>query len=136
MTTSRSLALPTPPDTVVQWPTGWAVEDVVRWILDAGDPRMVTELEPLLQGFSFDTLDKLRDLLRQKNDPKKGIVGLKEDVIAHEAIVSELEASDACVARVVAVCEALVSVATGTVAASMVKQPSSTAATTVFRFQP
>lgn len=131
----KLVALSTPPETIVQWRSGWAIEDVVRWILGA-DKLMVERLQLALPGFSFETLDKLTELLLQKNDPKKGICGLKEDVIAHEAIVSELGTSEACVARLVVVCEALVSVATGAVVTSMVKQPASTASTTVFRFEP
>ena len=125
-----------PPEAIVQWPSGFTIEDVVAWILGADEPSVLGEIQKALAGFTIGTVDDLRDLLRRNNDAKKGIVGLKEDVLAHEIVIGEIERSASCRARLVTVYEALVSVATGPISAAMVLAPASTATTKVYRFQP
>lgn len=127
------VALPSPPDVIIQWSAGWTIEDVVRWALDA-DAALLPALQTTIAGPPFTSIDELRDLLRTSN--KKGVVGLKEDVIAHESILGVLEQSAACVARVVTLCEAMVNVVSGVPAAIMRLDSSSTAKTKVFRFEP
>lgn len=130
------LTLPHPPETIIRWPQGWTIEDVVKWCLEA-DPALIGSLQSAVPpSFAFATLDQLRDLLRQSNDRQRQVVGLKEDVLTHEAILSVLETSKPCVDRVVALCNMMVSLVTGTPTAEVTGDPSTTATTRVFRFRP
>jgi hypothetical protein len=126
-----------PPSVIIQLPAGWTIEDVVRWMLDPAGAPAVATLGAALPGFTFASLDELRDLLKTKNNRDTNTVGLKEDVLAHEAIAGFLEATPDCRARVVAFCEALVSAASGVAHARIAQDPAqSTPAVRVFRFVP
>ena len=47
---ARSLAaLATPPTNVLQWPAGWAIENVVSWIIEA-DPSVLTDAQLIAAG--------------------------------------------------------------------------------------
>jgi putative ATP-dependent endonuclease of the OLD family len=125
-----------PPHAIFQLPPGWTIEDVVRWILEPGGAVVLAAVQRDLPAFPFSTLDELGTLLKTVNNQKSKTVGLKEDVLAHEAIVSVVESNPSCLTRVVEFCEALVSTATRASHARVVKQTSSTANTSVCRFQP
>ena len=126
-----------PPSLIIQLPAGWTIEDVVRWMLDPGGTAALTTLSASLPGFAFATLDALRDLLKITNNRSTNTVGLKEDVLAHEAIVGVLEATPACRARVVTFCEALVSAATDANHVQITPDAArSTSAVKVVRFTP
>ncbi|MGO8992326.1 MAG: ATP-dependent nuclease [Polyangiaceae bacterium] len=107
------LSLPSPPSAVVQWPANWAIEDVVRWIMDPGGTPLLTTLQGELSHVTFASLDALRDLLRTENNQKTGTIGLKQDHVCHEVIIATLEHESAVRARAAEVCEALVRVALG-----------------------
>ncbi len=124
------------PQTVFQLPPGWTIEDVVRWILEPEGASVLGKLASELPSFSFSGLDELRDLLRTTNDQKQKIVGLKEDVLAHEIIVSIVDSFPSCRARVVEFCEALVCAATDVLHARASKQKSSANSISLYRFQP
>ncbi len=130
------LASPAPPCAILQWPHGWTIENVVTWAIDAGGVEVLVALQETLPEFGLSSTGDLLALLRQGNDRAQGITGLKEDVIAHDAVCSAIELSSRSIDRIVAACEAIVSAATGLPSARMVKQAASTAATDVFRFQP
>jgi hypothetical protein len=102
-----------PPFLVIQLATGWTIEDVVRWMLDPSGAAELAILSAALPGFALASLDELRDLLKTSNNRGTNTVGLKEDMLAHEAVAGILDSSPACRARVVNFCEALVSAATG-----------------------
>ncbi len=106
-------ALPKPPSLIIQLPAGWTIEDIVRWMLDPSGPAELATLSAALPGFAFASLGALRDLLKTSNNKGTNTVGLKEDVLAHEAVAGVLESTSACRARVVTFCEALVSAAIG-----------------------
>lgn len=112
----KLLTLARPPSAIVQWPTGWTIEDVVRWIMEPGGGALLNSLQSELSHVTFASLDALRDLLRTENDQKKGTTGLKQDHVSHEAIVAVLEHEPAVRARAADVCEALVRVALGSTA--------------------
>lgn len=97
-----------PPHAIVQWPNEWTVEDIVCWALEAGGDEALSEIQKVLTGIPVGSVAELRSLLKQKNDAKNGVSGLKEDVVAHEAIAGVLESNVRCRERVVAVCESLV----------------------------
>ena len=127
-------ANPAPP-IILQLPAGWTIEDVVRWMLDPGGNPVLTAIQGGIPNFNFPTLDALRDLLKTPN--KNNVVGLKEDVLAHEIVVSAIEENPACRARAVEFFEALVSAATGGNHARIVKDAvRSTANGAVLRFTP
>jgi putative ATP-dependent endonuclease of the OLD family len=109
-----------PPTLIIQLPVGWTIENIVRWMLDPGGAAACATLSEALPGFTFATLDALQDLLKTSNNKSTNTVGLKEDVLAHDAIVGVLEAMPECRARVVTFCEALVSTANGTAHAQIV----------------
>jgi hypothetical protein len=134
---SGLLANNPPPSVIIQLPARWTIEDVVRWMLDPGGAEAVMTLAAALPGFVFATLDALRDLLKTSNNKGTNTVGLKEDVLAHEAIAGVLDTTPGCRARVVAFCEALVSAATGANHARIILDATrSTAAVRVVRFTP
>jgi len=126
-----------PPSLIVQLPAGWTIEDVVRWMLDPGAAVVLATLSAALPGFAFATLDLLCDLLKTSNNKATNTVGLKEDVLAHDAIASVLEGTPECCARVVCFCEALVSAAVGANHAHIVPDAGrSTPPVRVVRFTP
>jgi hypothetical protein len=59
------------------------------------------------------TVVELVNLLRTPNDLQAKVFGLKEDIVAHEAIVDAIRQIPACVARASEACECLVRVALG-----------------------
>jgi len=103
-----------PPEAIIQWPAGWAVEDVVRWIIEPGGKPLLTLLQTELSHLSFSSFDQLRDLLRTENDRKRGTMGIKQDLLSHEAIVAAIEHNAAACQRAAHVCDALVCIALGT----------------------
>lgn len=120
---------------VLQLPAGWTIEDVVRWMLDPAGAAAAKALQAALPDFKFASLDEFRDLLKTKNS--KGACGLKENVLAHEIVVGVLDESAGCRARIVEFCEALVSAATGSAHARIVKDDArSNASVTLVRFSP
>jgi hypothetical protein len=130
-------ALAQPPSLIIQLPADWTIEDVVRWMLDPSGPAELATLAGALPGFAFASLDALRDLLKTSNNKNANIVGLKEDMLAHECVAGVLESTPACRARVVSFCEAFVSAATGANHQQIVADAArSTAATRVVRFAP
>jgi len=102
-----------PPCTIIQLPTGWTIEDVVCWMLEPGGAAALAALSTDLPGFTFSSLDALRQQLKTSNNRATNTVGLKEDVLAHDAVVGILDAAPPCRARVVSFCEAVVMAANG-----------------------
>lgn len=130
-------ALTPPPALIIQLPAGWTIEDIVRWMLDPSGAAEIATLSATLSGFAFASLNELCALLKTSNNRNAGIVGLKEDVLAHEAIASVIESTLACRARAVTFCEALVSAAIGANHAQIAPDAArSTEAVRVVRFAP
>ena len=84
-----------PPCCVIQWPTGWAVEDIIRWVLDAEATTLLNEINNRLER-QFLSLDELVEALKN-NDGRTG--GLKTHYMAHEDIAGAMRMSQACVRR-------------------------------------
>ena len=103
-----------PPQQIVQWPTGWTIEDVIAWVLTPGGQPVVdavaADLDPAWQ---INSLADLTKHLKTKNDAKAKVVGLKEDVIAHDVVIAAIRSNSACVARATEVCDFLVQIALG-----------------------
>lgn len=109
----KLVALGRPPSAIIQWPFGWTIEDVVKWIMEPGGSSLLSALKAELDHVSFASFEELRDLLRTENDRKKGTTGLKQDHVTHEAIVAVMEHHATVRGRAAEVCEALVRVALG-----------------------
>lgn len=125
------VALSSPPAAVFQWASGWTIEDVVVWILDAGGNPVLDEVKLGIPSATFSTLEDLRKLLKTPNKP--AAPGLKDNVIAHDAIAAAIEGTPATLARSATVCQALVSTALGTPTSHAAKDARSTAGCAVYR---
>ena len=99
------LHLTMPPDRVLQWQPGAEIEDVVVWIVEGGGgaalSAAVTELAPWV---SVSTVEELRAALKSKCRPG----GIKDDLLAHEALATVIAAHQGCRDRTTALCDALV----------------------------
>ncbi len=95
-------SLPVPPRSVLRWPDGQTVEDVLGWVLD-GEQELLSDINTRL-GSSFNSVVELVHSLKEK-DGAKG--GLKNHYIAHEEIASSLKRSCVCVVRIRTVLEAV-----------------------------
>lgn len=130
------LALPYPPETVVQWPFAWTIEDVVAWVLEAGGTPVLDDIKPAIPDCGVSTLDDLRALLKTPNDRGRRVFGLKEDAVVHDAVAAAIDRTPACRVRVLELCEALVGAALGHPGAHTTKESRSNARSTVYRFVP
>jgi energy-coupling factor transporter ATP-binding protein EcfA2 len=105
--------LPAPPDFVLQWPVGWAIEDVVGWALAPGGQPVVDGLaEALGPDYPFNTLTEFVALLKS---PNQKAAGLKENVAAHDVVAGALRDTAACRRRVADLLDCLVNVGLGRV---------------------
>ena len=128
------LACQLPPCCVMQWPTGWAVEDAVRWALDADADTLLRAINARLER-EFRSLDELVIALKS-TDGRAG--GLKAHYMAHEEIAGAMRKSVECVERVEALLEAVTRGVLGRLDGFQhleVDVPRSTDATTVCRFR-
>ena len=97
------LACDPPPCCVMQWPSGWAVENALRWTLDADAAVLLPEINSRL-GRTYQSLDELVAALKN-GDGRNG--GLKAHYMAHEDIAGAMRRSVACVQRVEQLLEAV-----------------------------
>ncbi|MEW6112770.1 MAG: ATP-dependent nuclease [Acidobacteriota bacterium] len=129
------LVLSPPPSKIIQLPPAWTIEDVVCWMIEPGAGSVLPALDLMMPNHTVDSLDSLRALLKTSNDKSAGIVGLKEDVLAHDSMGTLLEENPDCRARAVLFCEAIVGASTSTDHPRVVEDVvRSTPATKVFRF--
>lgn len=91
------------PSCVMQWPSGWEIEDVVRWTLDADAVRLLSDINARLNR-SFQSLD---DLVASLKNPSGQTGGLKSHYMAHEDIAGAMRRSQPCVQRVERLLEAV-----------------------------
>ncbi len=102
------------PEAIVQWPTHWAIENVVGWIVEGGGAPLMVQIQTGLgSSWKANTIAELVTLLRTPNDLEAKVFGLKEDIVAHDAILDAIRQFPACVGRVSELCECLVRVALG-----------------------
>jgi len=124
-----------PPETIVQWPKDWFVEDVVGWVMGADEPAVLTEVCGRL-GHSYGTIADLVSKLKDDNG-KNG--GLKGHYMAHEEIAGAIKMSQACVRHAELVLEALSRAALqshDSFEHLVVDDARSQVGTIVYRFQP
>ncbi len=89
------LELDTPPDIIIQWPDDWKIENVICWILEAGDNSIIDEMKQRLDNHNFDSLDELEALF----EINEGAGRLKTDYLAYEEIASIIRDHEECLAR-------------------------------------
>ena len=95
------LQLAAPPCAVLQWASGWTIEDVVHTVVSTDWVTISSLITPDLG--SFPTADALRDRLREKSP-----TGLKDNYLAHEVIASAIRSSPAARGRAAAILDAIV----------------------------
>jgi hypothetical protein len=96
-----------PPDHVVQWPNGFAVEEVVGWILGSEE-----NLVPVIQAEMPTAPASIKDIVRWLKTPTKE-KGAKTDFLAYEAIASAVLTSVTAKSRVRTLLDALVNLTSG-----------------------
>jgi len=97
-------------EAIVQWPPNWTIEDVIGWIVEgSGEEGLVHISETLDSAWTFTSCSELVTALKAKGPLSNGRRGLKDDLIAHDAIISTL--TEASVARAARVLDALTSIA-------------------------
>jgi putative ATP-dependent endonuclease of the OLD family len=128
------LASNPPPSSIVQWPAGWEIEDVLAWSLAGGPATLLNDINSRL-GQSFRSMGDLIAVLRN-DDGRTG--GLKAHYIAHEEIAAVMKQHSECVARAELVLEALSRAALLDHAGfrALAVDPRSTGDTVVLRFHP
>lgn len=92
----RSLIkLDVPPGVIIQWPVDWKIENVICWVLEVGDDKMIGSLKSRIENHEFDSLDDLKTLF----EVSEGRGRLKTDYLAYEEITSVIREQEACLAR-------------------------------------
>lgn len=92
------------PCSILQWPTGWTIEHVVKWILEAEGDSLLAEINLRLQR-SFSSWG---DFLTALGNEEARTGGLKTHYMAHEEISGVMRNSAPCVKRADQVLDALV----------------------------
>lgn len=83
-----------PPKSILRWPDGWIIEDVVGWIAAGDEPAFVASLANTTLPQPPATVVELVHRMKAKGAP-----GLKSDNVAYEAIAEAVTAVPACVER-------------------------------------
>jgi len=104
------LAYHHPPYSVIQWPTGWTIEDAIAWVLEANH-NWIVDLNAAL-GKNGANEQQARALLSNKAED----AGIKYDLIAHEAIAAMIRVNAKSLARARVLLSLLRKVAVGTTA--------------------
>jgi hypothetical protein len=86
----RLAAEPSPPRTIIRWPDGWRIEDLIAWIV-AADAALLNNPEVAAAGFP-NTLDRLAPTILESN--------LKTNEIAHTVLADAIAGSPRSMRRV------------------------------------
>jgi hypothetical protein len=127
-------ALASPPPFAVRWPDGWAVENVVGWLLAADASTTVPRVSGALER-TFQSADDVAAVLR--TETKEG--GLKGDPITNDIVTDIIAATPACVGRLRELLGGLSKVCTTGAEAKPLFEPDpdlSSATQSVFVFRP
>ena len=123
-----------PPTTVLQWPEGWEIEDVLKWILEADEVAVCADIKARLEWLTFGDLGELIQEFKRKD----GKARLKGNYLAYEEVAGAIRDNDACRKRAETLLAALTLACSSRHAEStlLVVDPRATAATLVLRFVP
>ncbi len=83
------------PAVILRWPHAWTIEDVIGWILQAEPATALAQLGQVLDPAPA-TVALLSERLKSED---RATHGLKQDVVAYEAVAEVVGAVDACCAR-------------------------------------
>jgi putative ATP-dependent endonuclease of OLD family len=97
------------PKSVLRWPDGWTVEDVIGWIVDAEPAPVLAVLKDSLAQSPADT----GDLVEKLKSKERQHGGLKGDIVAYEAIVQSISEVNGCMVRLQILLEGLASACQG-----------------------
>lgn len=81
-----------PPPRALRWPNGWAIEDVIGWVL-AADPTPVSAIDGITPP------SDLPELVVRLKSKDRAAGGLKQDRVAYEAVAQAIATSDGARAR-------------------------------------
>lgn len=84
------------PETTVQWPRDWTIEDVIGWVLGADAPSALALIQGRLGAKPF-TRDLPSLVTALKETPPNG--GLKGDYVAYEDVAGAMVEVEGCVQR-------------------------------------
>jgi putative ATP-dependent endonuclease of OLD family len=96
--------------TVLRWPDGWTIEDVVGWIIEADEATVMARIDGDL---AVRAGDRATLIARLKSDDRDRH-GMKSDRVAHEIIAGALAERPLCVRRARLVLGALAQACAGT----------------------
>ncbi|MBS0625122.1 MAG: chromosome partitioning protein, partial [Verrucomicrobia bacterium] len=82
-------ALPLAPTNILQWPTGWVIEDVVGWVIDA-DPTVLADAQLTAAGVA----NTLPAFLTELKGPRKS------DEVVHDLVADVISTKPACMRRI------------------------------------
>jgi putative ATP-dependent endonuclease of OLD family len=102
------VALPKPPEFVIQWPKNWVMEDVVGWVM-GNDASLVTSIKDEFAD-APDSVASIVAWLKTETKHK----GAKTDFLAHEAIASAISRSKKAQEAARTLLDGLVRIADGT----------------------
>jgi energy-coupling factor transporter ATP-binding protein EcfA2 len=91
------------PFAILQWPKGWAIEDVIKWTIEVDSDKVLSEVHQRIDR-GFESLEDLIAALKS-DDGRSG--GLKQHYIVHEEIAGAIKTSAKCVQRVELVLDAV-----------------------------
>jgi hypothetical protein len=83
------------PAVILRWPHAWTIEDVIGWILQADPATVLAQVGQVLVPAPA-TVALLTERLKSED---RAALGLKQDVVAYEAIAEVIGTVDACRAR-------------------------------------
>lgn len=98
-----------PPATILRWPDGWAIEQVIGWIVEAGGALAIEAFAELFDP----VVASPRELVDRLASKDRAAHGLKDDRIAYEAVAGVIGTVAACRARAREVLNALAAAAMG-----------------------
>lgn len=89
------VASPAPPAVIARWPQAWTIEDAIGWILQADAPTALPRVSQVLAPAPV-TVASLVDRLKSED---RAAYGLKQDVVAYEAVAEVIGSVHACCGR-------------------------------------
>ncbi len=96
-------ALPAPPINILQWPSGWVLEDVVSWIVE-GDPTVLTDAQLVATGIP-NTVPAFLTALKA--------APLKADDVIADLIADAISTKPGCMKRVRHLLQVIADIAAG-----------------------
>lgn len=91
---SELMSVETPPRIIIQWPSGWTIEDVILWILTENTSFVFDEIKAI-DGVTSNTIDEFKTEIKTEKG-KGSSVGLKGNYLFYEALISFICNNELC----------------------------------------